>query len=190
MHIPAGMRSIAEIKRLRRLHDLTQTDLSRLAGVSQSLVAKIESGSVDASYTNVQKIFDCLDNLKRGKELKAENIMSTRIFSIAPDASVSEAIRKMKQHGISQLPVVENEKAVGLLTETDIISKISEGNNAAELKVIDVAEEAPPTISGKTPITAVTELLRYASLVLVAEKGKIKGVITKADVLESLTSKP
>jgi predicted transcriptional regulator len=186
------MRSVPEIKRMRKLHDLTQSELASLANVSQSLIAKIESGKIDASYTNVQKIFDCLDSLKQKKEPKAEDIMSTRIFSIPGSAPVSEAIRKMKQREISQLPVVENEKSIGLITETDIIAKISEGKNASELLVRDVAEEAPPTISGKTPLSAVTELLRYASLVLVSEKGKLKGVITKADVLESFyrLSKP
>jgi predicted transcriptional regulator len=183
------MRSVAEIKRLRKLHDITQSELSRLANVSQSLIAKIESGNIDAGYANIQRIFDCLDSLKQKKEPKAEDIMTTRIFSIDGKAHVVDAARKMKLHGISQLPVVENDRAVGLVTETDIIAKLSDGKKASEILVGDVAEEAPPTISGKTPLSAVTELLRYASLVLVSEKGRLKGVITKADVLYRL-SKP
>ncbi|MFH1182336.1 MAG: CBS domain-containing protein [Candidatus Woesearchaeota archaeon] len=181
------MRSVAEIKRLRKLHDITQSELSKLANVSQSLIAKVESGRIDASYTNVQKIFDCLDSLKQKKEPKAEDIMTTKIFSIAGNAPVSDAIRKMRLHEISQLPVVENDKAVGIVTETDIIAKLSEGEKASELLVRDVAGEAPPTIPGRTPLSAVTELLRYAPLVLVSEKGRLKGVITKADVLYRLS---
>lgn len=181
------MRSVAEIRRLRKLHDITQSELSKLANVSQSLIAKIESGNIDAGYANVQKIFDCLDGLKQKKEPKAEDIMTTKIFSIAGNAPVSDAIRKMKLHEISQIPVVENDRPIGLLTETDIIAKISEGKNASGLLVSDVADEAPPTVSGKMPLSAVTELLRYASLVLVSEKGRLKGVITKADVLYRLS---
>jgi|WetSurMetagenome_2_1015567.scaffolds.fasta_scaffold184678_2 predicted transcriptional regulator len=182
------MRAISEIKRLRKLNDLTQSELSRLAGVSQSLVAKIESGNIDASYTNIQKIFDCLDALKQKKELKAADVMTRKIYSIAGKASVSEAVRKMRQHEISQIPVVESGKVLGLITETDIIARISGGRNPAELLVMDAAEEAPPTISGKAPLSAVTELLKYAPLVLVLEKGRLKGVITKADVLYRLSN--
>jgi predicted transcriptional regulator len=185
--LPCAMRPVAEIRHLRKLHDITQAELSKLAGVSQSLIAKIESGGTDASYTNIQRIFDCLDALKQKREPKAADIMSTRILSIASDAPVSDAIRKMRQHEISQLPVIEAGKAIGIVTETDIISKISEGMNPATMSVADAMEEAPPTLSGKTPISAVAEMLRYSSLVIISEKGKLKGVITKADVLYKLS---
>ena len=47
-------------------------------------------------------------------------------------------------------------------------------------------EDAPPIIVKTTPLTAVMELLRHSPLVIVAEKGKPKGVITKADILKRL----
>jgi predicted transcriptional regulator len=181
--------SLAEIKRLRKHHNLAQSQLAKLSGVSQSLIAKVESGKIDASYTKIQKIFDVLESIGKDNELKAADIMTARIFSIEKIALVNEAIRKMRAHSISQLPVTEKGKVVGLITENDIITRIAEGKSSAELVVKDMMEDAPPTVSKRTPISAITELLRYMPLVIVAENGKPKGVITKADVLNSIYKK-
>jgi predicted transcriptional regulator len=40
---------------------LTQGQLAKIAGVSQSFIAKIESGKIDPSYSKVKTIFDVLD---------------------------------------------------------------------------------------------------------------------------------
>jgi predicted transcriptional regulator len=183
------LHGLSEIKRLRKQHNLTQSQLAKLSGISQSLIAKVESGKTDASYTKIQKIFEVLENIGKNNELKAEDIMTARIFSIDKNAPVNDAIRKMKAHSISQLPVTEKEKIVGLVTENDIITKVAEGKSSAELIVRDVMEDAPPTISGRTPLSAVTELLRHVPLVLVSEGGKMKGLITKADVLNRIYRK-
>ena len=71
---------IAEIKVLRKRHNLTQSQLAKLAGVSQSLIAKLESGMIDPSYTNFRKIYDVLTGLKEEREAKAEEVMSKRII--------------------------------------------------------------------------------------------------------------
>jgi predicted transcriptional regulator len=179
------MRPIAELRQLRKKHDLTQSQLARLSGVSQSLIAKLESGKIDAGYSKVEKLFGTLEGLEKKKELRAEQIATSRIVSIGKKAPVKEAIKKMKAYGISQLPVIDRDKVAGIITESDIMTRISQGRDAESLAVRDVMEEAPPMISGKTPLSAVTELLRHFPLVLVSEKGKLKGLITKADVLNS-----
>lgn len=50
---------------------------------------------------------------------------SGKVFTIGPDDSVSEAARRMSEHGIGSLLVVdERGKTVGILTERDIIAKV------------------------------------------------------------------
>ena len=48
---------IDEIKKLRSSLGLTQKDLAQRADVSQSLIAKIEAGRIDPTFSKVQKIF-------------------------------------------------------------------------------------------------------------------------------------
>ncbi len=171
---------LKEIKEIRRKLGLTQSQLARCANVSQSLIAKIESGRLDPTYSNAMKIFSAVDTLERKKEAKAEEIMSEKIISVTPDTSLRETISKMKKHGISQLPVIVEHKAVGIITESDILEALlnKKGNT-----VEDVMESPPPVVSTESSLSVVSHLLKYVQMVLVSKRGSLTGVITKSDLL-------
>ncbi|MBI2137078.1 CBS domain-containing protein [Candidatus Woesearchaeota archaeon] len=179
---------ISEIKILRKRHGLTQTQLAKLSGVSQSLIAKLEAGIIDPSYSNVKKITETLSGLREKTEPKAENAMSDKIISVTGESLLSEAIKKMKHYEISQMPVIEGGVVAGLIAETDVIESIHTGKDIKQMKVKDAMAEAPPTVPLKTPLKAVTELLRISPIVVVTDKGKPKGAITKADILNKLSA--
>jgi CBS domain-containing protein len=53
------------------------------------------------------------------------NMMSRSLITIAPDAPITEAARKLLENKIHALPVVDNDgKMVGILTETDLFRMI------------------------------------------------------------------
>jgi len=56
--------SLDEIAKKRKMLGLTQKELARMAGVSQSSIAKIESGKIDPSYNKVKAIFDVLERME------------------------------------------------------------------------------------------------------------------------------
>ncbi len=172
-----------EIKKIRKKLGLTQTQLANRAGVSQSLIAKIESGRIDPTYTKTQKIFAALSDLEKKEEVKAEQIMTDKIISVAPADSIKEAISKMKKSQISQLPVVEDHKLVGLVSESTILEAML-GSKVTEVK--EVMQEAPPIVSKTTSIQVVSSLLRHFPMVIVSKEGKLVGLITKSDLLGSL----
>ena len=60
------------------------------------------------------------------KTIQVKEVMSQDVITIAPNASVKEAARVMIEKKIGCLPVVENEKIVGLITETDILRYVTE----------------------------------------------------------------
>lgn len=177
---------LQEIKHLRKKHSLTQAQLAKLAGVSQSLIAKIEAGTVDPTFSHVRRILEVLRSMESEKEPKAGQLITHKIIVVGKNEPLSRAIREMKSYGISQLPVTEGGRVTGLVSETTIIEKLAEGKDTSKLQVKDVMEEAPPVVAKTTPMSAVTELLRHSSLIIVAEKGKPTGVITKSDVLRKL----
>lgn len=178
---------LQEIRQLRKRHNLTQAQLAKLAGVSQSLIAKIEAGTVDPTFSHARRILEVLHGIEKEKELKAEQLITGKIISVGRNEPISEAVRKMKAHGISQLPVMDGSRVAGLISEGDIIDRMAEGKNPNEMKAGESMGEAPPIIVKATPVSAVTELLRHFPLVIVAENGKPKGVITKADVLRKIS---
>ncbi|MCX6773312.1 MAG: CBS domain-containing protein [Candidatus Micrarchaeota archaeon] len=181
------MESLTFIREQRRKSGMTQHQLARAAGVSQSLIAKIESGRIDAAYSKVKAILEALDRTQLTAEKTAGEIMHTGIETVSPSESLHAVAQAMRKHSISQMPVVEAKQLVGAITEQAILSHFSsEPKKMATLRVSDAMEDAFPTALPSTPISAVASLLRHHSAVLVMEKGKIAGIITKADLLKTI----
>ena len=174
---------LEEIKKIRKKLGMTQTELANRAGVSQSLIAKIESGRIDPTYTKTKKIFAALSELEKKEEIKAEQIMTGRIISISPNEPIKEAISKMKKFQISQLPVIEGNKLIGLVSESTILDALL---NPKSTRVRDIMQESPPIVSKTTSIQVVSNLLKHYPMVLVSEEGKLIGLITKSDLLGKL----
>jgi len=174
---------LEEIRKIRKKLGMTQTELANRAGVSQSLIAKIESGRIDPTYTKTKKIFAALSELEKKEEVKAEQLMASRIISVASGTPIKEAIGKMKKSQISQLPVIDSHKLVGLVSESIILEALL---NQKGSEVKDVMQEAPPIVSKTTSMQVVSNLLKHYPMVLVSEGGRLVGLITKSDLLERL----
>ena len=66
---------------------------------------------------------------KRGKDAKA--IMSKKVLSVRPDASVEEIAQLMMTHAIKRLPVVDGGKIIGIVSRADIVNAIALGEHVA-----------------------------------------------------------
>ena len=181
--------SLEEVAKKRRIMGLTQQKLARLAGVSQSLIAKLESQKIDPSYTKVKAIFDALERLQTETEVRAEDLLHKEIIGVQKSALVSKAVQTMAEYGYSQLPVFDGEHAVGSISEKTIIGKVSAGkdlNQISEYSVGDVMEEAFPQVGEDAPLPLIASLLQVYPAVLISKKGKVVGIVTKADLLKML----
>jgi predicted transcriptional regulator len=181
--------SIEEVAKKRRLMGLTQQKLAKLAGVSQSLIAKLESQKIDPSYTKVKAIFDSLEKLQTETDVRAEDVLQNKVIGIQKSEPVSRAVLKMAEYGYSQLPVFDGEHAVGSISEKTIIGKVSAGkdlNQVSKLSVGNVMEEAFPQVGVDAPLPLISSLLQVYSAVLISAKGKVVGIVTKADLLKML----
>jgi predicted transcriptional regulator len=174
---------LSEIKKIRKNLGLTQTDLAKKANVSQSLIAKIESEKIDPTFTKTKKIFETLSLLEKKEEVKAEEVMNGKIISICSDDDIKNAVAKMKKYEISQMPVIDDNKAVGLISESILLNSLMDNKGK---KVLDIMEEAPPTVSKSASIHVISNLLRHYPMVLASDSGKLIGLITKADLLGKL----
>ncbi|EGG99226.1 putative signal transduction protein [gamma proteobacterium IMCC2047] len=57
--------------------------------------------------------------------LKIKDIMCANVFSISPDATVGEAAKMMLEKKFSGIPVTENDKLIGIITESDIFRMLA-----------------------------------------------------------------
>lgn len=178
------MKSLEEIKRLRKKYGINQKELATRSGVSQSLIAKIEAGKVEPTFSKAQQIFQALEELREKEEIKAQQLMKTKIIFAKPTDTVKGIIKLMKSKGISQMPVENKGVILGIITESIILKNIADDPDKINvLKAEDIMEETPPIVSPKTGQNLLLNLLKDYSIVLVAEKGNVKGIISKTDVL-------
>ncbi|MBI2668218.1 CBS domain-containing protein [Candidatus Woesearchaeota archaeon] len=176
--------TLEQIKRLRKKYHLNQKELADKAGVSQSLIAKIEAGKLDPSYTKAQQIFQALEQLREKEEIKAHQIMNSKIIFAQSSDHLKDIIKIMKQKGISQVPVMQKEKVCGIISESAILQKIADHpETVSSLKAGEVMDDVPPIVSLQTGLKTLLQLLQDNQIVLVAEKGDVKGIISKSDVL-------
>lgn len=176
-----------DVAAVRKQLGLTQLQLAELSQVSQSLIAKIESGSIDPSYSKAKALSDALENIQRRNSKKAKEIMAKHIISVNSSDRLEEAARLMRQHSISQLPVFEGEKSVGSISERTILRLLEDAKDPRiifDRSVRDVMEDAFPTVSEDTPVELLYSFMDFFQAVLVSKREKVKGIITKADMLK------
>jgi predicted transcriptional regulator len=179
------MFDINQLKKIRKELNLTQQQFARKARVSQSLIAKIESGKIDPTYSKVKKIELALNSISLNDEKKAKDIMTSKLISVPPNAALNDIISLLNKHAISQVLVIQNNKVSGIIYESCLLNKMQDPKFLV-LKANELMVEAPPLVSEESSLSVISTLLKFYSLVLVSKKGNICGVITKADLLKSL----
>ncbi len=180
---------LEDIAKRRRQLGLKQSELAKMASVSQSLIAKLEAGAIDPSYTKAKTIFTVLEKLEFKNKVQAEKIVQNDVVSIQRHEPISKVVNLMKEHGYSQVPVFEGKQSVGSISEKTILRQILAGKDLKEVSrksTGDIMEEAFPQINEDAPLTLITSLLQTYPAVLVSKKGSIIGIITKADLLRML----
>jgi len=88
---------------------------------------------------------NAIESNKDGTELhvipkKVQNIMRRGVVSITPDTLASDAAATMANHKLGALPVVKDNKLVGILSSTDILRVFSKVEHAKELREQRISE--------------------------------------------------
>lgn len=180
-----------EIREQRIKAGLTQSDVAERAGFSQSMIARIETGTVDPRASTLRRIVKIL-NESRTSRTSAGDIMTTPpVISITPEETIEHTVDVMEQYGISQVPVIAHGvPPIGCVSESAIIAAMENGTIQRSMKntVTDIMEEGfPPTVAPSEKIDAIVHSLRNHHAVLVMNKGKVVGVITKHDCIRHLS---
>jgi len=177
----------SEIRAMRVKLGLTQVQLAELAGVTQAYIAKIEAGAADPKVSTLENILKALNRATTEKRACAEEIMASPIVAVKPGDRIEKAVRLMNAYKISQLPVLDGETLVGSISEATLMHKITAGEDMSRLvrRSIDEIMESPfPTVSKDTDVDTIYFLLGHNQAVLVVDRGRAVGIVTKADILK------
>ena len=126
--------------------------------------------------------------------MKIKDIMATDIISVDKDVNLKYVLKLMKKHDVTKIPVVEDKKLIGMITDNNIAfklgSKRKRGVPASRLHASSVTEKDVEIVS---PNMYVKTILRKVgepgpTMIMVMEKDKLVGVVTKADLLPLVKS--
>jgi CBS domain-containing protein len=121
----------------------------------------------------------------------AKDVMTKQIVDIAADATVAEAIDKMKERRVSSL-LVRPDSGIntwGFMSETDVIEKVvAEGLDPAEVHVSDIMSKPVITVSPKHTVQECAALFARADIrrVLVFDGEDMVGIVSSSDIFKSL----
>ncbi len=103
---------------------------------------------------------------------------------VTPVDTVASALEQMDNLGLTQIPVLEEGRAVGSLRENRVLAKVVRNRDLLNTSVSEVMEASFPTVDVDASSSEVTQRLQTSPAVLVEEYGRIVGIITRHDVLE------
>jgi cystathionine beta-synthase len=112
------------------------------------------------------------------------------VISLDMNDKVSRATDLFKEHGISQLPVLDSGKLAGILTESDLLHQLMTARADRETVVAEVMERKVSTVSlhaGSGELPRIFE--RGEVAIVVDEERCVLGILTKMDLIEMLAAR-
>ena len=106
------------------------------------------------------------------------------LVAVMPGDTVAQALEKMDELGLTQMPVLEEGRAVGSLRENRVLAKVVRNRDLLNSPVSEVMEASFPTVDVDASSSEVARRLQTSAAVLVEEYGRIVGIITRHDVLD------
>ncbi len=116
-------------------------------------------------------------------ETKDSAAPSDLVF-VSPDELVSTALAKMNEAGVTQIPVLEENRSVGSIRESRVLAKLLGDRDLLDAKVGDVMEASFPVLDVDTNLKEIRSKLQKSPAVLIEDFKRITGIITRSDVLD------
>jgi len=134
------------------------------------------------------------------RESLVEEIMTRNVIKVKPDDNLSYVVQLLSEKNISGLPVVEGNKFVGVISESDIIKIIGSKSlleldtlGLKKLKYIKVSEamnKRPIAIYEKAKVSKAADLMNkydISRLPVINESGELVGIVTRKDIIKGIS---
>jgi predicted transcriptional regulator len=182
---------IPQLRKRRLALGIPLGELAAAVGRSDATLSRIERGQIRPSYELVERILHVLEQREgiAAPALRASNLMNPTVVSLDGGLALSEAARRLEQHGFSQAPVLDGGKITGSISESELLRTLAHpGERAA--KVRDVQEPSYPQVDVGFPAELLAPLLTRYAAVLVSRGGELQGIVTKTDLIRGLRGVP
>src|ERR1700687_1222563 len=115
-----------------------------------------------------------------------KDVMSSPVITIAPDATVSTAMREMKRREISGLIVPLEDDVIGIVTQRDVVGKVvAAGLNPQQMTVREICTAPALCITAETSLRECSARmmdLKVRRLPVVDADNRVVGIIGETDI--------
>jgi len=111
------------------------------------------------------------------------------IYAVGPDVSVTECVRRMNEHHVGAMLVMENTQLLGIFTERDAITRVLGGGlDPNGTKMMEVMSKNPIWVSTQTTVEEAMSIITQKRIrhLPVMEDGKVLGVVSSGDLTHHL----
>ena len=115
----------------------------------------------------------------------------TQVYSIAPDATVFQAIEMMDAKNVGALLVLQGEEVVGIISERDYTRKVFlKGKRSRETRVDEIMSRNVTVTGSSEPVDKCMRLMTEQRIrhLPVVDDGKLRGVLSIGDVVKHIIS--
>src|SRR5882672_3117988 len=108
------------------------------------------------------------------------------LFTADAADGVQPIIKLMKTHGISQLPVMEGGRMVGMISEVDLLNALLKDPDSVGRPVGELVDQNYVLVPPDAPVSRLAAIFSEGKVALVEENGKIAAVVTKIDLIDHM----
>jgi CBS domain-containing protein len=117
--------------------------------------------------------------------MRVSELMQKEVWLTDPDESLADAAKRMRDHGVGSLAVLDGEELVGILTERDVLWATADGAAAHRTTVSTYMSSPPVVVSPDTDVVEAGRLMvkwdvRHLPVVAL---GQLRGMISARDLL-------
>ena len=130
-----------------------------------------------------------------GFVMKVKEVMTKDVVTVDKDVNLRHVLKLMKKHEITKIPVVEDKKLIGLITDNNIAYKLgsirTKGIPASRLHASSVTDKKIQCVEPSTEVKTILKKVGKPgpTMLCVTDNNNLLGVITKADLLHLVNSK-
>ncbi|HEY3002227.1 MAG TPA: CBS domain-containing protein [Kribbellaceae bacterium] len=113
------------------------------------------------------------------------------MVAVHPDADAFTALTVMRRNEVRHLPVVVDQRCVGILTESDLVRGLASGRSAAELTAEELCHSPAPSVPAGSSLQTMANAMIDADVdaLILVSRGVMVGMVTSTDVLGAVTAK-
>ena len=127
----------------------------------------------------------------RDADLRVEDIMTDEVVCAVPSETVLSAVKRMSEHSVSCVIVLDVDTVAGILTERDVLRAVAaEGRDATRSKIAESMSRPVVSVTPDSAVLDASAIIRSKGIkrLAVVRRGRLLGLVTQTDITRGLIS--